>query len=583
MAAASFSWLDDWDEEVGLWWKAGPGHTPPVSGLARLHPAPDAATRLLLAAQAGQLDRVPVLRVLTALRALQVRDGGFLYGCLKWFWEEPHLSDSNAAFFTGMSLLVLWKCYREALSAPEQETLLAILRDMEVWFARGIREKAFYYPNKYLGDLVCAWLLQEIFDKRDDATAGILSEAADYWLQQEWGWGEHLSDVYARVCLDQLSILLLLSERLPAAVCVQYTALFTELLELEDAYAGGPRVPSFRSYAFLDSPTHTHYRQLVRPVGDDLGALVRHFQNEPSLGHTLHALGWHQWAPAPKEKTRDVVTPCYGGVTATARVEDDIRLGSISRVPLMPSAEHLVWGMSWMCFPAVCWRPAGDWGFLQWATREDGDDHSHPEGVVRSYVGQSLTQHVLPPVVGRTYTIQHGGNLLALRVMPATPASWEKLADRFRLVHGTATPEILPATGPLAHRTLVTPGRAFVTEHDLGVWSQLLLAYPERQVSVQCLTLSDAASPELLQFSPDIQDWELAFTGEALQARRALVTLWGISLDGQVTEPPTLTPAQDHLDVPRSLDERPWRLHWRWPTIEWDVRIDPLSPTPLHP
>lgn len=578
----TFDWQQGWDAEVGLWWTDGPGHTPPVKDAARTHPIPDAAARLLVAAQAGQLHRVDVNAVLTAIREAQRTGEGPFVGVPRWFWEEPYLSDSNAAFFTGMSLLVVWKVYREQLNDESRALLLEVFTDLYRWFSRAYAEKAFYYPNKYLGDLVCGWLLGEILDADNTSAVPVMQEAAAYWRDHEWGWGEHLSDIYRRVMLDQLSVLLFVSERLPAEVREAYTGLFHELLAIDDIYQDGPGVPSFRSYAFLKSPDYHDYRGLIRPLPEDLGTVIREAGNEAPLGATLNALGWHDRVPARPPQPENVVICCFGGATTVAHINEDIRLGSISRVPLMPSAEHLLWGMSWMCFPAVFWRPAGDWGFLQWATREDGQDHSHPETQLRSYIGQSLTTQSVPPMVGRTWCLQRGGNLLALRIISPITSSWEMLCDRFRLVNGTTEMTALPETEPLATVTVTTPGRAVHEEIPVARWSQLALSYPERVVCLQCLPLSCDAVPELVSHFANTREWELRLEAEGLRNRRALVTLWGISLDGPVREAPIISRGIDFMDVPRSLEERTWRIEWVWPGVTWDVFIDPLNPEALR-
>lgn len=587
----AYDWQQQWNAEVGLWWREGAGHTPPVKTAARVHPIPDAASRLLLAAQAGQLQLIDVKAVLRAIREAQRTGEGVFAGVPRWYWEEPYLSDSNAAFFAGMGLLTLWQAYREQFDKACQALLLEIYTELNRWFSKAYSEKAFYYPNKYLGDLVCGWLLTEILDAerkvvaREDSRPPLetaMLEAAAYWRDCEWGWGEHLSDVYRWVMLDQLSVLLFLSERLPDDVRAAYTALFHELLAIEDAYQGGPDVPSFRSYAFLNSPEYIDYRGRIRPLPDDITPVAAETANQALLGPTLHALGWHERVPARPAQQKDITVPCFGGVTAAAHIEDDIRLGSISRVPLMPSAEHLLWGMSWMCFPAVFWRAKGDWGFLQWATREDGRDHSHPETQVWSYIGQSLTTIVVPPMVGRTWCLQQGGNLLALRIMSPILSTWEMLCDRFRLVDGTPELTALPPTAPLTTVTATTPGRAVHQEVPVARWSQLTLAYPERIISLQCLPLSCDATPEINSRFPNTREWELCLENAALQHRRALVTLWGISLDGTVTQAPVITRGMDYLDVPRSLEERSWRIEWVWPGVTWKVCIDPLSEEPLR-
>jgi hypothetical protein len=201
---------------------------------------------------------------------------------------------------------------------------------------------------------------------------------------------------------------------------------------------------------------------------------------------------------------------------------------------------------------------------------------------VWSYIGQSLTTNVVPPMVGRTWCLQQGGNLLALRIMSPIPASWERLCDRFRLVNGTAVMVLMPATEPLAQVTITTPGRAVHSVAPIARWSQVTLAYPERMVSIQCLPLSCDAAPEMVSRFDNTREWELSLDGDALRDRRALVTLWGISLDGPVTQPPIMQPGIDHMDVPRSLEERAWRLTWEWPGVTWNVIVDPLHADALR-
>ena len=91
-------------------------------------------------------------------------DGSSRHGCLKWYWEEPRPVDTNAAFFTGLNLIVLQLGFPdqlERLDADARATLEAILTDLSVWFDRTLAHPSRYYPNKYMGDLVCRWLLLE--------------------------------------------------------------------------------------------------------------------------------------------------------------------------------------------------------------------------------------------------------------------------------------------------------------------------------------------------------------------------------------------------------------------------------------
>jgi len=322
--------LECWDPVVGLWWGAGPGHTISTKNLARLHSIPNAASRLIAAAQQEALPEIDVAKVLTALRNMQTKDGSEQHGCFKWYWEETEVYDTNAAFFTGLSLIVLQWFWNEKLPCDARSILGDILKDLHVWFMREAREKHFFYPNKYLGDLVCAWLLSELLkiNESKDALLALMKEAGQYWLEDRWAWGEHMSDSYALVCLDEVSLLVLLARELPDDVKELYKKLLADLLLIDDMFDGGPRVPALRSYAFTHGPRSTAYRTLIQPWKPGEQPII---SNLPPLRPLLFKLGWHQFVPPRFLPRKDISVQLFGKATATAHLETDVRLGSASR------------------------------------------------------------------------------------------------------------------------------------------------------------------------------------------------------------------------------------------------------------
>ena len=548
-----------WDPAVGLWWRSGAGHTRHVAGLERVHVGSEAAGRLFSAGMIGELQQVPANDVLRALRCMQADEPGPLQGCLKWYWEEPAPRDTNAAFFTALSLIPLRKFHAADLDETGRDLLNELLCGLQVWFHHAVGERSFHYPNKFLGDLVCAWLIQELLGMQDPGgvTERTMLEAATYWQNNGWGWGEHMSDGYVCVCLIELSLLLLLAERLPEPVRKAYAGLMTELLAIEDLYGDGPRVPALRSYAFLNGPQRQPFRDRIASAAanvpsDYMAALCKLF----------HRLDWDRIAPARRQPATDVSIPCFDGARAEARIEADCRLGSVSRFPVMKSAEATTWGLSWQCFPLAFWHTAGDWLFLQWQTREAGECHSHPtEDKAGAYLGNALSRSVLPPLVGRTYCLQDGGNLLALRIMSPVAMTWERLSDRFRLVDGTAQ---------------------VVAGESSECWASLNLKYPDRNVSMHFVDLSGTGLPELCTARENIRDWEVALDADALQQRRVYVGLWAVSLNGESAEPPQITVNTELALCARSGPEEQVRdIRWTWPDRDWHVRVDPLAAEPL--
>lgn len=564
-------WLKNFDPAVGLWWATkAPAHTAPLAHLGmKVHPGPDAVSRLILAAERGELAQLPVETVLRALAQMRTANEP---GHLCWYWEDgDHSSDSNASFFTGIGLIALWLGYREELSADAQELLLSIFQPLFPWFSHHVQEELFHCLNGYMGEAVCAWLLAEILDQREAyaTLSPSLLRAADDWLGRGFGFGEHLSDVYSRVALQQVSLLLLFAEKMPGNLRARYEQVFHALLAINDAFDGQPYVPTIRCYDFLESPSkgkNRHvitgtYRSQIVPVGE---IQENEIGNNPPLEGLLFKAGWHTLAPAKKAATHALEVPCYSGSIARAQIEKDIRLGSLSHFPVMREVEFLEWGMSWQSFPVAFWRPDGDWGYLQWEQEQGEGSFCHPsEGPSSNPLkrGNPLA-HTLPPIVGKTFVLQRGGDLIALRIMPMMDLRWSYLKDRLRLVNGTTTPVETPT---------------------INGWSQILLNYPERCVSVHHVNLMPQESrPKLVAGKhPHALDWESVYPVGKLS--RTLVSLWAISLHGPVTTAPEIRELRSPTSVTRYPEEYPRSVFWDWGRTQWKVKIDPLSPDPLQP
>ncbi len=550
------NWTENWNPNLGLWSAAGPGHTVVTKNLERLHPGPNAATRLVVAAQKNELEQMDINRVLAALKTMQVTEPGDLCGCMKWYWEEDKPYDTNAAFFTGLSLIVLRIVWSSELQEQTRKILDEILQGLYTWFQHAVEKKTFYYPNKYLGDLVCAWLLLEIFDRVADDTliANTMAEAATYWHNNGWGWGEHMSDVYASVCLDELSVLILLAKQLPDTLSQTYLNLLNNLLAIEDAYIGGPRVPALRSYAFLESRSHTHYRDQIHRWAEDESMGIG---NRPLLGNLLNSLGWHNVVSPCQTSKSDIAIPCFGNTSAKACLTPVMRIGSVSRFPVMPSAEYPSWGLAWQSFPVAFSHQNGDWGFLQWETMENNTPRSHPaQGRHMAHQPKTLTETIHPPIVGQTHTIQRGSDLLVLRIMPTVASSWTQVTDRFRLTKCEAQISI----------SKMNP-----------FWHQLHLDYNNHAVCIHHLAFTPDLFPQQQKNDMGGFDWHITWPHP--QPKRALVNLWAFSFV-PIMELPNLKPVEYYF-TPQAAEERTWVLQWQWLNTTWQVKINPRAAEPL--
>lgn len=595
-------WNKGWNPRTGLWRQERPGHCGAARKMAAVHSGPNAAMRVLVAIQANAADKIDMPAVLNGIRATQVKDGT-ARGGFRWYLEEKTISDDHAVFFNGMALAPVRALYQDRLDTASRETLELILKETHYYALSRARAKGIYYPNEYLGYLLCAWLGAEVLDldPHSGELPALIDMAADYWMNNGWGWGEHLSDIYGDILIEELSLLILLARQMPAAQLDKLKTLLAELLALENRFKGGPRVPAIRSYAFAVSPCHVNYPGRVQPLpadatferaveaGERLDACCAPYLTASGgawlpLAHTLCELDWHRrLAPeraaipfhaetphptesrtsAPKRpfKQPGAIT-CCENETAFVHIENDIRAGSLSRFPLMPSMERMGAGLSWQCFPVCFWRPGGDWAYFQWETRENGMSRCHPAEDKNSGPEQKrLTDTVIPPVFGRTHALQHNGNILVLRLMPSIPAAWEYLADRLRIVNCRADA---------------------IAENRGENLSALALHYPERRMEILHLSLWNDAAPALARTSGRFLDWQVKSDRDGSGACAGAISLWAICLSGGVTETPEISIAESGPRLPRTSEERAWAVRWKWPEHEWRVVIDPLSRAPLR-
>jgi|694.fasta_scaffold30552_3 hypothetical protein len=542
-------YLVGWDESVGLWKRSGAGHTKTLQGSATVHEGPTAAARLVAAGLDGQLDALPTGRVLAALESMQ-EVAGPRTGCFRWYHEEREIRDTNAAFFIGLPLVVLRAEFADRLAPADRVVLDRMLTRLRTWCDREAASPLPRYPNKHLGDLVCAWLLAEQLGGETPELPDRLRAAARYWRDAEWGWGEHMSDIYARTCLDELAMLLLVSQRLPPDIRMAYEQLRDELLRINDLYAGGPRVPAIRSYAFSRGTKGGSYRDAVRPWKTDDLLTTDLFQPLRGLADRL---GWHAAAPAAAPAAERLEVACHGGSRAMAVIDGPLRLGAMSRYPIMDGIDQRTWGLSWQSFPVAAWHAAGDWCYLQWEAVEDGRRRAHPaETRAVSYHDNALSLQLDPPPVGQTFAVRHGSAFVVLRRMPRTSGGWQELIDRVRLTgrHGQ------------------------VEELEDAAGRRLRLTYPAengppRRLTIRFLGLDQQLIPELTRDGDRTIDWTVRHPRAA--DSRPPLGLWVWSLGDDLVAAPRI----ERIDAG-------WRLSWPQDGGRFALRIDPDAAAPLH-
>ena len=89
------------------------------------------------------------------------------HGCMSSYYEEKGTADTNAAFFTGLALMLLYQNETEWLGEEVRVAIREIVTDLCVWFEYELtsEEGNPRYPNKCLGDLVAGWMAVEVLGR----------------------------------------------------------------------------------------------------------------------------------------------------------------------------------------------------------------------------------------------------------------------------------------------------------------------------------------------------------------------------------------------------------------------------------
>jgi hypothetical protein len=532
-----------WNENLGLWGRDSAGHTLPVAQLPRVHSGVESAVLLHALLELKLLDDSTFSAALSGLLDLQARSGP-LAGCFRWYAEEEEPTDTNAAFFVGLALQLLALDRPDRIPPALRGRLDQSFDLLNRWLLAELGRESPVYPNKYLGDLVCAWLGHELLDRpAPPALLRALSDALAYWETHYWGWGEHLSDVYAGVLLAEFSALLLFAHRLPPALREQSLRLARGLLAIDDAFAGGPRVPQIRCYDFTSAPCRGSFRRQVAPwpaTADHAWAGARALRRYMLLpfGPMFARRGWSDLFPPPPPPAsagRSLEIPLADGAAASAWIAPTLRTGSLSRWPLLPGAENQRWGLSWQTFPAAYWRPSGEWGFLRCTTRRDESVRAHPAlDKAHAYLANALGPGEPPPLM-RTVARQQGAAWIALRSLDACPAAgWDATLDGFWL-HGLA--------------------RAPIPESGATGGDSLLLGHADGALRLRHFPLDPAARPALSRPTTDTWSWTAPADSPAL---------W------------CLAPADAPHDTAPTLRMEARSIAIKWPQTPWDGLHLPL-------
>lgn len=510
---------ENWDEEVGLWF-AGDGK--PRACEAGVHVIRAQATLLVKAGIEGQLREVPAERVLGNLRKAQEKKGD-LRGGFWWAWEDRKITDHNSGFFTTIQLLMVHHEYRNQLSEKACADLDAMLTEARFWFEHKIypiRDDKLRYPNAYFGDASCLWLLSEREGKITESLTKDMSAILAYYRDKDWGWGEHLSDLYVKIFQRELMALLIWAKQITPAMRVQVEGLADELAAIDSAFAGGPRVPTIRCYWMDKSPRTPEkwdvwfkpYATLMQPD------LIGEF-NEAVFAFRY---GLHERFPIAPRKGQEVTVDCFGGSRALAVVEDRWRIGVMTKYPLFPDTNiNRGHGLHWQSMPVAFWHVNGDWAYLQWLSEEDNVVHGLPSlsRAQNEKSGCRLSDKDAGAYVGLTHGTRVGNVFLVHRRLPKVASSWPWVADRFRIVHPTGS-----------------AGR----EETVNRWHRLAVDYGEETLTVACHPFEECAVARLEEKDGE-RNFAVRYDFGNGERPDQLNFLWMLTVDRAPVDPPVLS------------------------------------------
>lgn len=421
---------DPIDRHLGMA-RSGRPHCQPIAHLTATHSLPATAAYLLEAVTNGRKDP-DTARLLQALAAYRDADPASpTFGCLKWYVEDAAICDTNASFFVCAPLAGLWLAHRERLLEGEQAALREVFAAVLPWFQRMALSPSLFYPNKCISDAAMLLASGHILGDAAALAQGraFVQRYLDYYRRRGTGWGEDHSPVYTTV-IGEMTLLIMALEQ-SGSLWAQAKAMTDNLLDWVAFHAGCDAVPSIRGYNF-ECRSRVDYR---------LAALLdgHAADSAPPLLRLLRDLTGYCFRPAPLVTPRQRRWRTFDAQFSTSYIDDQSRLGTLSRYPLMPNGYmHDGWGLGWQSKPASFMIGEEEYGVLEWVTEDD-------EGILRQHeASQSFhdwpSRHLFKRVCFHPEVVfvghQEGRAAIILREVHRVHSPTRRLVDRWRLSRG---------------------------------------------------------------------------------------------------------------------------------------------------
>ncbi|MBQ7794673.1 MAG: hypothetical protein IJ366_09195 [Clostridia bacterium] len=347
-------------------------HTPSVESLERCSDGRETGAYYFLARYFDMIDDVQAEGIVSEIIKLQNTDeSDRLYGCMRWYREEPYIFDTNGAFFVLLPFALAYVLCENKMTAGEKDGIRLMLERGGKWFQKECAGPI-YYTNKITSDGAILALISKATGKYKEECRDFWNDWTEYADELGWGWGENISDCYSLITLNALSAACLAAP--DEGIKVKIEQKRQELLEYVSFHNGKEFIPSIRSYNFSGDINYggAVYKTLLKPelivnFADLMSAVVINISAASS-----EAFGN---SPAKSVKTQRIFKDSY----AYTWKGDGLRLGSVSKFPAMPGCyQNDNWGLGWQSMPVSAMLEGEYVSFLRFRTKVNGNTHSHP-------------------------------------------------------------------------------------------------------------------------------------------------------------------------------------------------------------
>ncbi|NQX58352.1 hypothetical protein [Paenibacillus qinlingensis] len=438
-----------------------PGHTREIAHLGYCHEGRQTAHYYTFGMLLGHLDEQEGLAILQSIALLQRTDkSDSHYGGFRWYREEKHVNDTNAAFFILRPLVMLNMCHPDVIPDSHRVIIHEMLHHAGEWFRKECEDPILYYPNKIVSDGALLLAISYLLNNPYYLEEGIrfFERWEEYTTRRGWGWGENISLVYLSVILNalQIAIKVLVGQQHPLEqqLRVRIQNIY-QFLRFQD---GEEFVPTIRSYNFSGETKRDDMIWTLAGLVE-----VDALQAEKlTMNHMLSLLLFEEelteltGGSNLQPKPRIWEEPIFDKSTAYYWVGTSSRLGSINRFPVIPgSYQWQDWGLGWQSFP-VSFSVTGEGvSFLRWYVDLGDEVRTHPgESYRTSYLAPALFKETFFPDI-QTRSAQFEHCLLTVRSMTNLNHCVSEIADEWIIHHYAGAIEEIVTTVESRHWLLL--------------------------------------------------------------------------------------------------------------------------------